>query len=41
MNLVRRELAPDAVDEANTLVALEDDKLLEMLRQATGKSAAS
>lgn len=41
VNLVRRELSPDPENEANALFAVEDDKLLEMLRQATGRSSAS
>lgn len=31
VNLVRRELGPDPVTEANSLFALEDRKLLEIL----------
>ena len=41
VNLVRRELSPDPENEANALFAVEDDKFLEMLRQATGGSSAS
>lgn len=40
INLVRRELAPDPADEANRFFSLEDDKLLEMLRQSTSKPTA-
>lgn len=41
INLVRRELAPEPADEANRLFALEDDKLLEMLRRSTSRPPAS
>ncbi|MGB6057606.1 MAG: hypothetical protein WBF71_05025 [Microthrixaceae bacterium] len=41
VNIVRRELASDPANEASRLFVLEDDKLLEMLRQATSRSTAS
>lgn len=41
VNLIRRELSPDPKNEANVLFAVEDAKLLEMLRQATDSSSAS
>lgn len=38
INLVRRELAPEPESEGEALFAVEDDKLLEILRQVAGRS---
>ena len=40
VNLVRRELSPEPESEGEALFAVEDDKLLEILRQRMGTSKA-
>lgn len=41
VNAVRRELSPEPENEANTLFAVEDGKLLEVLRKGTGTSSTT